>query len=102
MINNFLQKNHFIKIIYQIIDFKVGPTKTDLEIYYNLREYNLPVFLILNKKDKVLKNKVIDQTNRIKKKFGYPEEDVPMFLLSCKNKDGLNEIVNSIYDKINT
>ncbi|MFB5029871.1 MAG: putative GTP-binding protein EngB [Candidatus Phytoplasma pruni] len=102
MINNFLQNNYFVKIIFQIIDFKVGPTKMDLDIYHNLREYNLPVFLILNKKDKVLKNQVINQMQRIKKEFGAFEENIPMFLLSCKNKDGLNEIVNLIYDKINT
>jgi GTP-binding protein len=101
MINNFLQKNFDIKIIFQFIDFKVGPTFLDIEIYRLLRQSNFKPCLILNKKDKVSSNKVINRFKQIREIFeqlGYNE--ILMYLLSCKTKDGLNNIIDFIYSKI--
>ncbi|WAN63214.1 GTP-binding protein, ribosome biogenesis, YsxC [Candidatus Phytoplasma rubi] len=101
MINNFLQKNFDIKILFQFIDFKVGPTFLDIEIYRQLRQSNFKPCLILNKKDKVSSNKVINifkQIREIFEQLGYSE--ILMYLLSCKTKDGLNNIIDFIYSKI--
>ncbi|WP_238055161.1 ribosome biogenesis GTP-binding protein YihA/YsxC [Candidatus Phytoplasma ziziphi] len=101
MINNFLQKNLDIKILFQFIDFKVGPTFLDMEIYRLLRQSHFTPYLILNKKDKVSSNKVINRFKKIRQIFeqlGYNE--IPMYLLSCKTKDGLNNIMDLIYSKI--
>ncbi|QTX03080.1 ribosome biogenesis GTP-binding protein [Candidatus Phytoplasma luffae] len=101
LISDFLQKNKSIKIIFQLIDFKVGPTVLDLEVFKILHRNNLQPILILNKKDKVLLNKINHRLNQIKTIFnelGYPE--ISMHLLSCKNKEGLINIINLIHDKI--
>ncbi|MFR0367996.1 ribosome biogenesis GTP-binding protein YihA/YsxC [Candidatus Phytoplasma palmae] len=103
ILNNFIQNNFSIKIIFQIIDFKVGPTLLDLKIYKILKDLNFFVILILNKKDKVLKNKVFSRLKEIQKIFfDLNIMDIPMYLFSCKTKEGLNEIVRVIFDKITT
>ncbi|WP_341266821.1 ribosome biogenesis GTP-binding protein YihA/YsxC [Candidatus Phytoplasma fraxini] len=98
MINNFLQNNNYIKILFHIIDFKVGPTTLDLEIYQILRKSKLNPILILNKKDKVLLNQIKNRLKQIKQKFyelGYTE--IPMYLISCKTKDGIQNIIDLIH-----
>ncbi|WP_308699402.1 ribosome biogenesis GTP-binding protein YihA/YsxC [Texas Phoenix palm phytoplasma] len=103
ILNNFIQNNFYIKIVFQIIDFKVGPTQLDLKIYKLLKEFNFFIILILNKKDKVLKNKVFYRFKEIKKIFfDLYLTDVPMYLFSCKTKEGLNEIIRLIFDRITT
>ncbi|MDV3168090.1 MAG: ribosome biogenesis GTP-binding protein YihA/YsxC [Candidatus Phytoplasma stylosanthis] len=101
MLTSFLRYNLFIKIIFQLIDFQVGPTFLDLEIYKILNRFNLQPILILNKKDKVPLTKINYRFQKIKKVFdelGYPSTSI--YLLSCKNKDGLNNIIKLIHDKI--
>ncbi|PQP79830.1 ribosome biogenesis GTP-binding protein YsxC [Candidatus Phytoplasma phoenicium] len=94
MIQNFLQKNKNIKMILQIIDFKVGPTKMDLFITQELAKHNFKLAIILNKSDKVSKNHILKQLNFIKNTFELSNylNDIPMYLLSCKTKEGLREI----------
>lgn len=94
MIQNFLQKNRNIKMILQIIDFKVGPTKMDLFITQELVKHNFKLAIILNKSDKVSKNNILKQLNFIKNTFELLNyvNNIPMFLLSCKTKEGLREI----------
>lgn len=101
MMNKFLQNNLNIKIIFHFIDFKVGPTSLDLEIYQILKQYNFNPILILNKKDKVLINKIkyrLEQIKKIFNKLCYKE--IPMYLLSCKSREGLDNIMDLIYATI--
>ncbi|MDC9032139.1 ribosome biogenesis GTP-binding protein YihA/YsxC [Columbia Basin potato purple top phytoplasma] len=101
MMNKFLQNNLNIKIIFHFIDFKVGPTSLDLEIYQILRQYNFNPILILNKKDKVLINKIKNRLEQIKKIFDkLCYKEIPMYLLSCKSREGLDNIMDLIYAKI--
>ncbi|MGM1458978.1 MAG: GTP-binding protein, partial [Columbia Basin potato purple top phytoplasma] len=99
--NKFLENNLNIKIIFHFIDFKVGPTSLDLEIYQILKQYNFNPILILNKKDKVLINKIkyrLEQIKKIFNKLCYKE--IPMYLLSCKSREGLDNIMDLIYATI--
>ncbi|MEZ0180256.1 ribosome biogenesis GTP-binding protein YihA/YsxC ['Camptotheca acuminata' phytoplasma] len=102
MINNFLKNNSAIKIIFQLIDFKVGPTSLDLEIYQKLNESSLQPVLILNKKDKVLLNKINNRLKQIEQVFNNLEysRKPQIYLLSCKKKEGMDLIIDLIYERI--
>ncbi|WBL31450.1 ribosome biogenesis GTP-binding protein YihA/YsxC [Candidatus Phytoplasma sacchari] len=104
MINSFFKKKSFNKIIFQLMDFKVGPTFLDLQVYRELikNKENSCVFIIFNKKDKVSNNQILNQKKKIDKKllllnFCF----IPKyFLLSCKNKEGIENIINLIKSRI--
>lgn len=101
IINNFLQYNNYIKILFHIMDFKIGPTLLDLDIYQILKKSKFNPIIIFNKKDKVLLNHMKNRLEKIKKIFhelGYT--DIPMYLISCKTKEGLNNIVDFIYSML--
>jgi GTP-binding protein len=101
MIQNFFKKNFFIKIIFQLIDFKIGPTELDLKTYKKLISYNFFVVIIFNKKDKISKNKILIKMEQIKKNFNLFNLNIPeYYLLSCLNKEGLDDIFNLIKYKI--
>ncbi len=72
MIEGLLLNHADLKLIIQLIDFKVGPTADDLETYQFLKSLNLPVMIITTKKDKVPKTKQYKQEKEIKGKLGNP------------------------------
>ncbi|TVY12423.1 ribosome biogenesis GTP-binding protein YihA/YsxC [Candidatus Phytoplasma pini] len=97
IISVFLQKNNYIKYIFQLIDFKIGLTDLDLLINQQLRQYNQTPIVILNKKDKVIKNKIINHKKRIQTKLQHDltTHSIPIvYLFSCKTKEGLKEIID--------
>lgn len=53
MITSFIEKNHNLKKIFLLIDFKVGPTVDDLEIYRNLLPLDIPLVIVATKYDKI-------------------------------------------------
>ncbi len=55
MIEHFILDNPNLKLIIMLIDFKIGPTKDDLETYLFLITLNLPFIVVCTKQDKVPK-----------------------------------------------
>ncbi|MDO8168230.1 ribosome biogenesis GTP-binding protein YihA/YsxC [Candidatus Phytoplasma melaleucae] len=103
MMNNFLKQNFFIKTIFQIIDFQIGPTLLDLQIFRHLKKYNIPVIIILNKKDKISNNQIINFMTKIKKTYlQFNSGLVNMYSCSCKTKEGFSDIIYSINNCLNT
>ncbi|KXT29177.1 ribosome biogenesis GTP-binding protein YsxC [Candidatus Phytoplasma oryzae] len=102
IINYFLKNNSFVQMIFQLMDFKVGPTKLDLQIYLELIKSNLPITIIFNKKDKISRNKILLQIKNINQKFLFSNLSfIPKyFLLSCQNKEGLRNIFEIINLKL--
>ncbi|WCA22501.1 ribosome biogenesis GTP-binding protein YihA/YsxC [Candidatus Phytoplasma oryzae] len=97
IIGKFLKKNFFIKIIFQLMDFKIGPTLLDLKIYKKLNEKKILTIIIFNKKDKISKNKILNQIKKIEKIFLFNFFYIPKYLLiSCKKKIGIKEIIDII------
>ena len=94
------QKNDFItmidefvrrvptKYVFQLMDFKVGPTKEDIEVYEYIKSLNLNLVVILTKYDKVISSMRAKQEKLIKEKLSYPL----MFLTSTSMKKGYDKI----------
>lgn len=97
MIENFLMYQKDLKAIYLLIDFKVGPTKQDLETYAFLKSLDKDVVVIATKKDKIPKTKQYKQEVTIKNELGFPKR---FYAYSSVTKDNLDLVKQSFYDFI--
>ncbi|MDV3182289.1 MAG: ribosome biogenesis GTP-binding protein YihA/YsxC [Candidatus Phytoplasma australasiaticum] len=101
MLHNFIRNNKFIKIIFQIIDFNIGPTSLDLQMCQKFIKYKIPIVVILNKKDKIKKNFIIPQIRVIKQSFENNFCNITDFYLcSCRDKDGIPEIISFMFKNL--
>jgi len=73
MIERYLLDNLDLKLVSLLIDFKVGPTKDDLDTYQFLKELGKDVVVIATKKDKIPKTKQYKQEKLIKEALGNPK-----------------------------
>ncbi len=80
------------KMIFLIIDAKVGPTKDDLEIFQALQEHNKKIIIVANKIDKLKNSEKEKQTKEIKEKFnGYK-----IIFCSTKNNKGIKDLISEV------
>ena len=56
MLNDFLENQKELVLIC-FIDFKVGPTKDDIDVYNQLIKYKKPLIVVATKVDKIAKTK---------------------------------------------
>ncbi|MDV3198455.1 MAG: ribosome biogenesis GTP-binding protein YihA/YsxC [Vigna little leaf phytoplasma] len=96
MINDYLHQKIAPKIVLQLIDFKVGPTRIDLCMYKRITKHDFLTVIILNKKDKISRNQIAQRFQHIQKIFQSfnPTVNIPIFLLSCKTKEGFEDVKN--------
>ncbi|MCD4827157.1 MAG: ribosome biogenesis GTP-binding protein YihA/YsxC [Acholeplasmataceae bacterium] len=73
MIEKFLLNNQDLLFVCLLIDFKVGPTKDDINTYNFIRQLGREVVVIATKKDKIPKTKQYKQEKLIKSMLGTPE-----------------------------
>jgi GTP-binding protein len=92
MIENYLLNQTDLVSIYQLIDFKVGPTMQDIETYEFLKSLNKHVIVIATKKDKIPKTKQFKQEKLILEALGNPKN---FFSYSSVTKENLDQIKTS-------
>jgi len=80
------------KLVVLIIDAKVGPTKDDREFILALEDYKKNVVVVVNKIDKIGKEKYESQLKTIKEITGN-HKIIPY---SARNKIGVKELLNEI------
>ncbi|MDO8059190.1 ribosome biogenesis GTP-binding protein YihA/YsxC ['Crotalaria aegyptiaca' phytoplasma] len=95
MLNHFITYNNQLKMIFQIIDFNIGPTLLDLQMCKNFVKYKIPIVIILNKKDKVKKNHLLSRIKFVRQCFNNNFFNIKDFYLcSCRDKYGISEIIS--------
>ena len=67
MLNDILMYHPMLKKVILIIDFKVGPTKDDLDVYEQLSKYDKDMIIVATKIDKIPKTKRAKQLKDIQK-----------------------------------
>ncbi len=87
MLNDILMKQSQLKKVMLIIDFKVGPTKDDLDVYHQLAHYEKDVIVVATKIDKVPKTKRPAQLKTILKSL-----PTTIYMVSNDTKEGLEEL----------
>jgi len=94
LIEKFITKVNFLRI-FLLIDFFVGPTKEDLEVFSFLKNLNLTLTIIATKVDQANQSHRHKQTIIFKETFA----GVEILLTSSSKKIGLkklNDYINSI------
>ena len=83
MLNDILIKHPMLKKVILIIDFKVGPTKDDLDVYEQLSKYDKDMIVVATKIDKIPKTKRARHLKDIQKVI--PRT---IYMVSNQNKEG--------------
>ena len=98
-IEDYLNNNPNLKIVFLLVDSFVGPTKDDILMYEYLKYHKLNVKIIGTKVDKVSKSKVLSYKKVIKEKLNVSNDDI--YLTSSNDKKGfdeINELMSSYLD----
>lgn len=93
MIQNFIKESEQLVEIFLLVDFKVGPTKDDLEVYQQLIKLGLPIKVICTKYDKVKSSSRLKQQQVIKTYFTQQQE---IFYISNETKYGLDKVTDNV------
>ena len=80
-----------VDVIYYICDAKIGLSLEDRVIIEQLFNYEVPVFLLLNKIDTISKNDLIRRIEYASKNYKF-EEIIP---ISALNKENIQELLNT-------
>jgi GTP-binding protein len=97
-IRNYLLQRQTIRLIVHLVDIRHEPTTLDEDFFYWLASNRLPFIVILNKADKISKNKQQQAKSQLTGILDEMNIDVPVILSSAKKKDGIKEIRNLLSD----
>jgi GTP-binding protein len=98
MIEKFLLDNQDLLFVCLLIDFKVGPTKDDLNTYHFLRQLGREVIIVATKKDKIPKTKQFKQEKLIKGMLNDPEIFIS---ISNVTKENIDKVETLFLTRIN-
>ncbi len=97
-IDEYFTKSPNIKFICQLVDMRHAPMDSDLQMFNNILEKNLPVLIVATKSDKLSKNERAKNLAVIKKTFGI--EELPILPYSSKNTEGHSDLLDVIADSL--
>ena len=97
MIESYLIHAKELRLICMLVDFKVGPTKDDLETYDFIKELGIDVMIIATKKDKVPNTRQFKQEQSIKNILKHPKT---FYAYSAVTKFNLDKIEMEMLSRI--
>lgn len=83
-----------VDICILMMDISMPITEYEKKIIDRLKNYTIPVFLVLNKIDLVSKLELIKRLEEVNKLMNFKE----IFPLSVKNKDNIDTLLNKVYE----
>ena len=99
MISEYLHLRFNLKVLFLLIDYKVGPTKDDLAMYDNLIKLGIKPYIILTKSDKLKQSELVKNKRELIKLLNIEERYV---LVSSSEKNrGINNILDVISVELN-
>ncbi len=90
MIESYLDGRRGIRMIFALVDAKVGPTRLDLAMVRWLKYRKLPFRIIATKADQVKASRTVNQKRDVALALGLPQEDIAW--VSAKNGQGLGAL----------
>ena len=97
MIMDYLTKRKNLRIVFVLVDIRIPPQKSDVEMINKLGEKNLSIAIIFTKTDKIPRSKLSIQTKTFEKELlNYWEEMPPYFLTSSETGAGRKEVLEYI------
>lgn len=97
MIMEYLIKRKNLRAVFILVDIRIPPQKSDIEMINKLGEKNLSIGIIYTKTDKLTKTKINNQALAFKNELlKYWEEMPPVFLTSAETGFGKEEVLEYI------
>lgn len=90
LLEKYLNSNVNIKAVFQIIDIRHDPTEDDILVYEFLKQFDIDVYVIATKSDKISKNQIFSSKRNIIKTLGVSEDKLIIF--SSETKYGVDEV----------
>ncbi|RED20249.1 ribosome biogenesis GTP-binding protein YihA/YsxC [Acholeplasma laidlawii] len=91
MINEYIQLNGHLKKIILLVDFNIGPTQDDLDMYIELQAFDVDIIVVTTKYDKVKSSHRLKQEKVIRSKFF---EGQKIYFTSSETKFGIDKLIN--------
>jgi len=92
ILGGYLEQSKRLKMVFLIIDARIGPTEMDHDMLYYLRDNGTPVTMILNKVDKQTNSGMADLKSTLK--AAYPEmELIPHSSISGIGRGQIHETI---------
>lgn len=86
------ERKNSIKKVVMLVDAKLWPQESDMEMYQYILELELPVLIVLSKSDKLSKTELLKSVNFAKEKFFWQE----VLPVSSKNKLNIIELERAL------
>lgn len=90
LLERYLESDVNIKGVFHIIDIRHDPTEDDILVFEFLKQFEIPVFVVATKCDKLSKNQIHSNVSKIKKVLNIKDELLIVF--SSETKQGVSEI----------
>lgn len=84
-------------VIYYIVDGKTGIRNEDKEILEKIKEYEAPIFLLVNKIDDIANDKLIERLAYASSNYDF-KEIIP---ISALNKENLDDLIKTTLNYLN-
>lgn len=93
-IRQYLLDRETLRLVVHLVDIRHEPTKLDEDFFYWLGTNRLPFVIVLNKADKLSKNKQNKSAKRLKSIINEINIEVPIITCSAKKKNGMKDARN--------
>lgn len=90
LLEKYLNSNVNVKAVFQIVDIRHDPTEDDILVYEFLKQFDIDVYVIATKSDKISKNQIFSSKRNIIKTLGVSEDKLIIF--SSETKYGVDEV----------
>jgi GTP-binding protein len=97
MIDDFLHQSEQLKLVCLLIDFKVGPTADDIDMYLYLHNLGMEVLIIATKLDKIPSTRRGKQNKIILEKLNHPQNFIKV---SNTKRINIELVERYILDKV--
>ena len=97
-IEEYLSNSREIKFVCQLVDMRHAPMESDLKMFSQLIEKNLPVLIVATKSDKLSKNEQKKNLAAIQKSFGI--EELSILPYSSIKNEGRSNLLDVIADSL--
>ncbi len=94
MIEGYLTGRTTLRMVYVLIDAKVGPTNLDHQMVKWLQNFRIPYCLVANKADQVKSSRAFAQRRDIAAVFGLQRTD--LLWVSCRTGEGIQSLRQAV------
>jgi GTP-binding protein len=96
LIENYVTNNKWLRLIFVLVDSKIGAKETDHQLFEWLQYNNVNFQIVLTKSDKINKNIQNNRKEELRSLL-YGQAKFEPILFSAKSKKGKEDVLNSIF-----